>query len=115
MMNKQEREKALNDMQVASNEFYARATHIGNHPFIEFTGLINEYIKTCRAAHNIGIDFSECSKHSGKELPMKSFQIDYVNEKLECIFTGNSFSKTKPKHSGQILDKEADFRISNNE
>ena len=88
MMNNSEREKALEQMVRTSSAFYASAVAIGNHPFIEFCGLMNEYIKACRNAHNYGIDFSECNTHSGKELPLESFEIDYINEKLNCIFTG---------------------------
>ena len=80
-------------MSEAGSAFYAAAVRIGNHPFIEFTGLMNEYINACRAAHEAGIDFSDCSTHSGLDLPMKDYQIDYVNEKLECIFTGRCVLK----------------------
>lgn len=89
-MTHEEREKALKEMQAASDEFYHKAQRIGNHPFIEFTGLINEYIKLCENAHEQGIDFSECNTHNGMNLPMESFQVSYINEKLECIFTGRS-------------------------
>jgi hypothetical protein len=85
-----ERETALAKMQDASNAFYAQAVGIGVHPFIEFTGLMNEYIKACKQAHEAGVDFSECNTHSGHHLPMEPFMVDYINEKLECIFTGRS-------------------------
>ena len=32
-------------------------------------------------------------REPGHELPMAPHQIDYVNEKLECIFTGRSVMK----------------------
>ncbi len=83
----------LKDMEAVSNEFYRRAVVIGCHPFIEFTGLMNEYIKVCAAAHKEGIDFTQCNTHTGKDLPMREHQVDYVNEKLECIFTGRSVMK----------------------
>lgn len=85
-----EREEALAQMEQLSSAFYANVIHIGVHPFIEFTGLMNEYIKCCREAHEAGIDFSQCNRHTGQPLPMKPHQIDYINEKLECIFTGRS-------------------------
>ena len=90
MMTEQQRKQALADMSEASSEFYRAAVHIGNHPFIEFTGLMNEYIKACADAHKAGIDFSECNTHSGKHLPLHDHQVSYLNEKLECIFTGRS-------------------------
>lgn len=85
-MNAQQRECALAEMTAVSAAFYAHATKIGVHPFIEFCGLMNEYIKACQSAHNIGIDFTDCNAHSGKLLPMESFMVDYVNQKLQCIF-----------------------------
>jgi hypothetical protein len=88
-----ERETMLAQMELASASFYRAATSIGNHPFIEFTGLMNEYIKVCRDAHANGMDFTQCNKHAGHELPMAPHQIDYVVEKLECIFTGRSMMK----------------------
>lgn len=83
----------LHDMRKASAAFYSAAVQIGCHQFIEFTGLINEYISCCEHAHAAGIDFAACNKHAGRELPMTPFQVDYVNEKLECIFTGRSVVK----------------------
>jgi hypothetical protein len=80
----------LADMEAAAARFYAAAARIGNHPFVEFAGLMNEYIKICRHAHEAGIDFTQCNGHSGNHLPMVAFEIDYINEKLECIFTGRS-------------------------
>ncbi|KQO27201.1 hypothetical protein [Acidovorax sp. Leaf78] len=87
-MNAEEREVALQRMERAADEFYRSAVQIGNHPFIEFAGLMNEYITACRQAHAQGIDFSQCSKHNGMALPLHPVMSDYINEKLECIFTG---------------------------
>ena len=87
-MNATEQAEAIASMRAMSALFYSNAVRIGNHPFIEFCGLMNEYIKACEIAHEAGIDFSECSAHSGQPLPMKSYMIDYVNEKLNCIFAG---------------------------
>lgn len=94
-MNAKERATALHYMRAASSQFYAAAVRIGNHPFIEFTGLMNEYIKCCDAAHKAGVDFTDCSAHSGLQLPMPPYAVDYVNEKLECIFTGRVAISTR--------------------
>jgi len=51
-MSPEQRERALVQMQDASNAFYRSAVAIGNHPFIEFAGLMNEHINACRQAHN---------------------------------------------------------------
>lgn len=87
-MNAHEREQALLEMRRTADAFYRGAVKIGNHPFIEFAGLMNEYIAACQLAHNDGVDFSECNVHNGKTLPLKPFMSDYINEKLECIFSG---------------------------
>lgn len=85
----------LERMQQASNAFYGAAVQIGCHPFIEFTGLLNEYIQICVRAQEQNIDFTQCNTHSGVNLPMRHYEVDYVNQKLECIFTGRSVVKGK--------------------
>ena len=97
MMTHAERATALLQMRDAADAFYSAATRIGNHPFIEFTGLMNEYIKACQSAHARGIDFSECNTHSGQDLPLENFEVAYINEKLECIFTGRSVMSHEPR------------------
>ena len=89
MMDANERLVALDQMQAASDAFYRSAVSIGNHSFIEFAGLMNEYITACRAAHKEGIDFTTCNKHNGQALPLHPVMSDYINEKLECIFSGS--------------------------
>lgn len=76
----------LTAMQTASDQFYAAAVRIANHPFIEFTGLLNEYIKCCGDALGAGIDYSQCSVHTGTHLPLLPHRIAYLSEKLECIY-----------------------------
>lgn len=83
-------EATIRAMQQAADAFYRSAIRIGNHPFIEFAGLMNEYVSACRNAAAEGIDFTSCNTHSGQELPLHLHQVDYINEKLECIFTGRS-------------------------
>ena len=88
MMSSEERVIALKKMNDAVNSFYHDATKIGNHPFIEICGVMEAYVKSCERAHAAGIDFTECNRHSGNPLPMETFEIDYLNEKLTCIFDG---------------------------
>lgn len=78
----------LRKMREASAVFYGLAAQTSCHPFLEFTGLMNEYIKCCEEAHSNGIDFAACSAHTGQTLPMHQCSIDYINEKLGCIFGG---------------------------
>jgi hypothetical protein len=87
-----DREAMLICMREASATFYRMATRIGCHAFIEFTGLMNEYIKLCEAAHEAGVDFTKSNVHtSGAALPMQVFHAEYLGEKLECIY-GHSFA-----------------------
>ncbi len=90
----------IEDMNHVTSWFYRMATQIGNHPFIEFTGLMNEYIRCCEGALANDVDFSECNTHGGKELPMTNYQVDYTNEKLECIYTGRSVIKLSSIYPG---------------
>jgi len=90
MSAQQDASAMIQAMQQAANAFYRDAVRIGNHPFIEFAGLMNEYISACREASGSGIDFANCNIHTGQHLPLHAHQVDYINEKLECIFTGRS-------------------------
>ena len=83
-----ERQDALEKMDDAIAKFYRSAVGIGNHPFIEFAGVMTAYVKSCRRAHDAGIDFSECNRHAGSTLPIEAFEITYLAEKLDCIFDG---------------------------
>lgn len=96
MLNHQEREVALKQMDNLVDAFYANAIHIHNHAFIEFAGLMRAYVNSCQVAHDQGIDFSECNRHSGTPLPMESFEISYLNEKLNCIFDGRIIAVQEP-------------------
>lgn len=88
MMHPEERQVALTKMDAAIAQFYVAARNIGNHPFIEFAGVMTAYAKSCRRAHAQGVDFTECNVHAGTELPMESFEVAYLAEKLDCIFGG---------------------------
>lgn len=82
---KRELEEMLVKMKAASSIFYNTAQLIGNHAFIEFTGLMNEYINVCSHALAEGEDFTTFNIHSGKSM-IKSYQREYMRGKIECIF-----------------------------
>ena len=73
-------EAQLEEMQKASNSFYHSAVTIGVHPFIEFTGLMNEYIKAVRRQGSAG------SAHTGNPVHLQDYEVEYIREKLDCIF-----------------------------
>jgi hypothetical protein len=88
VMRPNERDDALQRMGEAVNKFYGAAALIGNHPFLEFAGVMTAYIKSCERAHADGVDFTECNQHAGRQLPMEGFEVNYLAEKLDCIFGG---------------------------
>lgn len=81
----EERAAILESMRQTSNRFYASAVHAGCHAFIEFAGLMNEYIKACEGAEARGEAWVHASGH-GDNLKLEDFQIAYIREKLGCIF-----------------------------
>ena len=94
MHTREELEAMLPLMAQASNEFYPKAQRIGNHAFIEFTGLMNEYIQICRRSLEREVDFAAANVHSGVSLEPEDYQVKYMCEKFECIF-GAMFQKKK--------------------
>ena len=83
---KEERDAALVKMKDVSSAFYYAATRTNCHPFIEFCGLMNEYIKVCEAASEAGVDFMMANVHTGQAIPMKDYEAAYIGEKFGCIF-----------------------------
>ena len=92
---KTELKNMLQDMEELANGYYWKACKIGNHGFIEITGLMNEYIKICYRALANDMDFTLLSGHTGEPLPVLAHEVNYINEKLECVFVGHSFMVEK--------------------
>ncbi len=82
----EERVVMLQKMQQLSDGFYSQATRIGCHAFIEFAGLMNEFIKVCADAHKKGQDFPFANTHTGAPLPFQHYHLAYLAEKLNCIY-----------------------------
>ena len=76
----------LKKMQALSDLYYSHATRAGCHAFIEFAGLMNEFIKVCADAHKNGQDFPFANTHSGSALPFQHYHLAYLAEKLNCIY-----------------------------
>lgn len=83
---KEERDAIMRRMRAASDTFYVLASGSGCHAFIEFTGLMNEYIKLCHEADEAGIPWVHANVHGDVHLPWKPWHIAYLSEKLECIY-----------------------------
>lgn len=83
----EERQRMLDGMKELASTFYAVATRIGVHSFIEFTGFMNEYLRLCAEAHKKGHDFTTANVHSGQALfAMEPYHAQYLGEKFGCIF-----------------------------
>lgn len=102
----EERAVMLRGMRAVSDNFYAGAVRVGVHAFIEFCGLMNEFIKLCEEAHAKGIDFTMANVHTDQHLPFQPHHIAYVYEKLECIYgepfgtaAANPKSYMTPEHA----------------
>lgn len=74
---------ALASMRQIADEFYRAAVRQPCHAFIEFAGLMNEYIKICAENEH----FLAANRHTGATMQVPPFRIDYIREKLECIFS----------------------------
>jgi hypothetical protein len=73
-------------MRAVSSAFYGPATQTGCHAFIEFCGLMNEYIVVCENTARAGGDFMMANTHNERPLAMKAHHAAYLAEKLDCIF-----------------------------
>lgn len=89
---REELQNSINKMRQVSSAFYTGATKTNNHAFIEFCGLMNEYIKICQTTLNKGIDFTKTNVHCGQSLVFHDYNENYLKEKLECIY-GTSLAK----------------------
>lgn len=56
------------------------------HAFIEFCGLLGKYTELCAKAAAQGIDFTEASVHGSTPFPVEVHDMQYLGEKLRCIF-----------------------------
>lgn len=56
------------------------------HAFIEFNGLIAKYVEICQRCAAAGIDFRHLNTHTGGALPVEVHDMEYLGEKLACIF-----------------------------
>jgi|GEM_PF-1332468 len=97
-------EEILEAMETAAHNYYREAIATNCHTFIEFTGLINEYIKICERNLKRGIDFTKTSAHCRElKLQIEDWELDYINDKLRCIFPDLQLVKTE-----ESLDCRAD-------
>ena len=89
MYTREEQEKMIRVMKEISTRFYCDAAATGNFQFVQFTGLINEFVKICEETMKAGIDFNECTGAFGRELVIQPYNIEYIREKLLRIYGEN--------------------------
>lgn len=70
------------------------------HAFIEFCGVLSKYVDICHRCAEQGIDFRLLNTHSGQSLPVEVHDMQYLGEKLDCIF--GPAIRANPK-AGEIL------------
>jgi hypothetical protein len=80
--------ETLDRMWLVADQFYQEAANTECHAFLEFTGLLREYCKVCERNLARGIDFRELNGHHSQRMELQPFELDYFNEKLNCIFQG---------------------------
>ncbi len=80
------RQRVLDRMRFAIDQFYAFAQIIGNHTFLEFAGLMSAYVTCCQEMHERGVDFMT------HNLEVEDHRAAYLGEKLHCIY-GRALSK----------------------
>jgi hypothetical protein len=56
------------------------------HAFIEFCGVLNKYVEICQRCAADGIDFTQFNTHTGQAMPVEAHDMEYLGEKLQCIF-----------------------------
>jgi hypothetical protein len=56
------------------------------HAFIEFCGVLNKYVQICQRCAGEGIDFTQFNTHTGQAMPVEMHDMEYLGEKLQCIF-----------------------------
>jgi len=107
-----EREELLAKMSAVSHAFYAQATRAGVHAFIEFCGLMNEFIQVCHRAHQAGLDFTMANTHTGIELPFEVYNAEYLAEKLNCIYGPALISNEKAREAFIATMFEGRFKLA---
>jgi hypothetical protein len=80
------RAEMLASMRRTTDAFYRAAIVSGVHAFIEFCGLMNEFIEVCRDADADGVAFENANVHSTSVLPLRAIRAAYLAEKLKCIY-----------------------------
>lgn len=80
------RQQIIARMRAAARAFYVAAVASGCHAFVEYTGLMNEFIALCQRAEHDGLPWLHANVHGNVRLPFEEYHLAYLNEKLGCIY-----------------------------
>jgi len=87
-----ETKEYLNKIQENITSFYWVLFNLGVgerfHPMLEWCGVMSEYIKIHQALLDEGIDATNSDIHNGIGSKIPKYQLNYLAEKLNCIFSG---------------------------
>jgi hypothetical protein len=89
MYTKEEQASQIEQMKYVTSLWYYQAIRIMPqcHAFVEHMGLINEFVKVCQKTYEAGkVDFNDTNQHSSELLVMKDYNVEYLAEKLGCIY-----------------------------
>jgi hypothetical protein len=95
----EERALAIQRMEALTSLYYGKACAAGVHAFIEFAGLMREFIKVCVEAHKAGHSFPIANTHSGYALPFQPHHLAYIAEKLNCIYGPSLLANEKGRRA----------------
>lgn len=110
----EERAEMLKKMHGLSDLFYSKATSAGVHAFIEFAGLMNEFIRVCEEAQSKGQDFPFANTHCNTVLPFKPHNLGYLAEKLNCIYGPALLSSAQNREAFIAGLFDGEYRLERN-
>ena len=92
-------------------QFYKRlfSLNVGGefHPFLEWCGVMGEHLRIVDGLLAKGVDATQANVHTGQTLPIPEHQIDYMAEKIECIFSGMlEVKRIGVKENGSRSDRQ---------
>ena len=58
------------------------------HAFMEWNGVMSKHLGMARELVEQGIDAFHMSRHTGGPMPLADHHLEYLREKIECIFDG---------------------------
>lgn len=99
----EELREMITKMRLVATSFYPAAQHTNCHAFIEFTGLMNEFIDICERTRAAGIDFTLSNTHGEHALLVEDYNIGYLAEKLDCIL--GPTLRTHPEAAAIFMEK----------